>query len=362
MNATTAFPYDDFDDDDLNITSTLSTVSYSGRNFALTLRIIYILIGVTGIGGNGLVLFVIYRVPSLRNITNLFIFNQSLIDFVSSIFLLVCFVTPITALPANPILATIVCSLWSSRYLFWGAHKASTTNLLVLTLERYFAVVHPMSYRRQVRRRRAVVVAGLTWVVGYSFQLFWVIAQRVVDGVCQIVWPSKAAQRAFGSLLFITQIIIPVSLMIFIYTSIYLVLTGRCNKVSASGDIHQHQGSSAQPCGPQDAPPRQNYRVAASRNCLKTLLIVCITYFVCWTPNITYLLYYGFGGKLDFSGWAYLPGVCLGFCNMICNPFIYTFKYAKFKKALKKVFSCRVGDKRQEESNPAGPSKSRNTA
>ncbi|XP_071499814.1 galanin receptor type 1-like [Diadema antillarum] len=333
----------------------------------MILRVSYSLIGAVGMLGNGLVLFVIYRVPSLRNITNLFIFNQSLIDFVSSVFLCVCFLTPVIPLPSDATLAAIFCAIWSSRYIYWGAHKASTTNLLVLTLERYVAIVHPIYYRRHIRRRRAVMVAILVWVIGYAFQLFWAAVQRVVGGVCLIDWPNKEAKMAFGLLLFFTQIVIPVSIMIFIYVSIYMVLNGRISTVSVEEDEpsrQQGQDGGSQPSRPAPAGLRNvlpNYRAAARNNVLKTLLIICIVYVVCWAPNMTIFVYYSVGGKVDFSGWQYLSAVCLAFGNMVLNPFIYTFKYDKFKKALGKVFRGNSRKGMSDESNVSDKPWSTNT-
>ncbi|XP_003726970.2 galanin receptor type 1-like [Strongylocentrotus purpuratus] len=65
-----------FDEEDQNQQST------DLANTILTT--IYIIFTILGIVGNGLVLFVIARIKDLQDVTNLFIANQSLIDFMTS--------------------------------------------------------------------------------------------------------------------------------------------------------------------------------------------------------------------------------------------------------------------------------------
>lgn len=57
-------------------------------------KVLCIIFGILGLLGNGLVLVVMVRVRSLRTITNLFIANQSIIDFLTSIFLLTLLYKP----------------------------------------------------------------------------------------------------------------------------------------------------------------------------------------------------------------------------------------------------------------------------
>ena len=84
-----------------------------------------------------------------------------------------------------------------------------------------------------------------------------------------------------------------------------------------------------------------NYRVRARRNVIKTFVIVCVTYFICWTPNHVTYLWFFLGGDLDFDSAPYFFTVILAFLNMCVNPFIYTFKYHKFQVGLKRAFGLK---------------------
>ena len=85
--------------------------------------------------------------------------------------------------------------------------------------------------------------------------------------------------------------------------------------------------------------PAPSYRDRARKNIIKSLLIVTITFAICWTPNQIIYLVSNLGGYVDFSGVLYDISVVMAFCNMCCNPFIYTFQYRKFQKGVMKLFS-----------------------
>lgn len=322
-------------------------LSWSAAEF---LRIVYLIFGLIGLIGNGLVLFVFIRVRSLRTITNLFIGNQSLIDLVSSIFILISKFrnehTDFTKLSRGT--GIFVCLFWTSDYIYWGLLVSSTTNLVFITLERYMAVVKPIVYRKRVNWVSATVVAVFPWVFGLIFELFWPAVHRLVDGECYPDWRSPWIQAFVGIVIFVAEHIVPIIVMILVYTGIVKKLR---NKVGAEvtganqndqqrvvqtvGNPEAQQGSSQQ--SKQDRAPDLRQRVRS--NVIKTLFLVAFVYIICWTPNqVIFLLYNLNLYDLDFNGVVYTLGVSLAFCNMWINPFIYTFKYRKFQEGLKVVF------------------------
>jgi hypothetical protein len=52
-----------------------------------------------------------------------------------------------------------VCRFWLSRWPLWSFLVASTYSILMLTLERYVAIVHPVFYK--VRKQRVVLACLL---------------------------------------------------------------------------------------------------------------------------------------------------------------------------------------------------------
>ncbi|XP_054763775.2 kiSS-1 receptor-like [Lytechinus pictus] len=311
---------------DSNITSSshAGNVSHVPGALPLPTLIVYISFSILGIFGNGLVLFVIARVEYLQDTTNLLIVNQSLIDGISSILLLANFVLPKPPLPGkNPSLATILCGIWYSQYLYWATDIATMVNLLLLTLERYFAVVYPLRYRRHVKYRLVIVCSLIPWMLGLLHNSYLITLTKIKDGTCLLfMWPNEVMQRAMGIYTFILYFIITFTAMFWMYYRIMNTL--RQASKPALGSVHQVK----------------DYRELARKNAVKTMLSLSLCYATCWAPNqFTYLLYC-LGVNIDLDGTFYYVTVSFAFINMWINPFVYTFQYHKFQNGLKTVFGC----------------------
>ncbi|XP_041473738.1 kiSS-1 receptor-like [Lytechinus variegatus] len=310
---------------DSNITSSShapGNVSNVSGALPLPTLIVYISFSILGIFGNGLVLFVIARVEYLQDTTNLLIVNQSLIDGISSILLLANFVLPKPPLPGkNPSLATILCGIWYSQYLYWATYIASIVNLLLLTLERYFAVVYPLRYRRHVKGRLVIVCSLIPWILGLLHMSYLITLTKIKDGTCLLfLWPNEVMQPAMGIYTFLMYFIITFTAMFWMYYRIMNTL--RQASKPAVGSVHQVK----------------DYRELARKNAVKTMLSLSLCYATCWAPNqFTYLLYC-LGVNIDLGGTFYYVTVSFAFINMWINPFVYTFQYHKFQNGLKTVF------------------------
>lgn len=334
------------------------------------LRIMYLIFGLLGVFGNGLVIYVFLRVRSLMNFTNLFIGNQSLIDLVSSIFLLISKYRDENSDQGQSSLGVgkLKCLFWSSDYVFWALLAASTTNLVFLTLERYMALVLPVTYRNRVNWHSAKVAAVFAWIFGFILQLYWPAVHQWTETSCYPDWRSPLLQAVLGILIFLIKHLIPIMVMVFVYVGIVMKLntkispgltTTETNKISNQKRQDEH-GSSQPPKDdsqlndrqnteppvvgrPKGSDPKQSeLHQRVRRNVIKTLLLVGIIFTVCSTPNQVTFLCYNLGiYQLDFNGNVYVFGVLLAFCNIWINPFIYTFKYRKFQQGLRKIFGLK---------------------
>ena len=75
----------------------------------------------------------------------------------------------------------------------------------------------------------------------------------------------------------------------------------------------------------------------SQRNVIKTLILVSVSFFVCWCPNQIYYLYILQTG-LQFDGIVYTVTLLFIFMNVILNPFIYASKYDDVKDRMKSWF------------------------
>ncbi|XP_072163638.1 green-sensitive opsin P521-like [Diadema setosum] len=92
--------------------------------------------------------------------------------------------------------------------------------------------------------------------------------------------------------------------------------------------------------GPGQESEKMTRREKARRDVVKTVLVVCLAYIVCWAPNDLYVFYGLLGGNVSFNGVAYELTILVAFSNMWINPIIYSFRYHKFQVAIKRLLTC----------------------
>ena len=72
---------------------------------------------------------------------------------------------------------------------------AKKIGLAVITLERYFKIVHAIAHRKHYRQWMTKVGVALPWIGGVCLTLFLSLGTtRIVNGRClkQAVWPNEA--------------------------------------------------------------------------------------------------------------------------------------------------------------------------
>ncbi|XP_038045864.1 mu-type opioid receptor-like [Patiria miniata] len=309
----------------------------------LWLRIFQTIVGIVGILGNGLVCVVIGKVSSMHTRTNAFIFHQAVVDLLGSFMTLLQSEAPIPDPVPNNALGWVVCHIWYSRFALFLLYVISTYNLLSLTMERYFAIVHPFTYQAAFAKRprlKVGVVIAACWIIGTVINSYVANAFKVQGGRCV----SSAAYRSkvIGGLVAILQYIVPVAVMLFAYIRTSVELKSGAARVGpAPANVGQAAGASttdgnAQPEGMMESLLR------ARRNTFKMLLIVFITFLVCWTPNQIIYLLFNLGWNLNVQDWYYLLSIAMVAANSCVNPAIYAFKYRQFRKGIREVFSRRL--------------------
>ena len=309
------------------------------------------IIGSLGVIGNGLVLIVFFRSKS-RHLVNLFIINQSMIDFTSSVVYLLIHLGPkVQLIPGNPV-HSILCKVWVSEYVMWSLFISSSTNLVCITLERYIATMKPAWYRKKVVavKKRIVVVAACVWAFGFLIDAIWAAVQEVLTGnLCVPIYSSPASQAISGITIFFVTYLGPLSVMAFSYTSIVRKLRQQTAKVQAQSPARtlSSRVNATEPRTVQGSllnnkrnARASNTRSRATRNVIQTMMIVSATYAITWAPIAFNYLIFNLGGPLDFTSVWYEVTKLFVHANMCANPFIYAMQYRQFQIGLKRLCCC----------------------
>ncbi len=300
----------------------------------ILLRIYQDIVGILGIVGNALVCFVIWKVPAMQTRTNAFIFHQAVIDFLGATVTLLKSEIPLPVpLPDNG-LRWFLCHVWVSNFALFFFFVMSSFNLLVLTMERYFAIVYPFKYQAAFAtwaRLKIAVTMVLCWLSAAAIKVYLMLIFEEQSGTCVSIPGSKAIGVLTASL----QYVLPVGVMLFAYIRISVEMKRGAARVGPAPAQHRPDGA--------NAPDMAESLLRARRNTFKMLLIVFITFLICWTPNELIFFMFNVGWlDLEFNEWYYLLSVAMVATNCCANPVIYAFKYRQFRSGLMELgFLCR---------------------
>ena len=183
-------------------------------------------VGSVGSVANGFVLLVLLCArQSRRKNINVFIMNQTVLDLLSCLFLILTvvfsgFETPSTAGK------WIICFLFETNAVVAVASYSSIFGLIVITVERYIKIVHPVIHRNHYRRWMTYAGVILPWVDGCCCYLIpaWATAS-MVDGKCmKFMWPTPAMFSAYTLAMFFWHYVIPPAFFLFAYWRIIDVI------------------------------------------------------------------------------------------------------------------------------------------
>jgi len=138
--------------------------------YRYTLDIFTFVIGSVGSVANGFVLLALLCARQYRrkNI-NVFIINQTVLDLLACLFLILTIVfngIETTSVPVK----WIICLLFETNTVVAVASYSSIFGLVVITVERYVKIVHPVVHRNHYRRWMTLAGVILPWVDGVCCQ------------------------------------------------------------------------------------------------------------------------------------------------------------------------------------------------
>lgn len=138
--------------------------------------ICFSLIGITGFLGNTLVIFVVLMNPQMRSTTNMLIINLAIADL-----LFVIFCVPFTAIDYVAHewpLGNAWCKI--DQYLIIVTAMASIYTLVLMSLDRFLAVVYPISSRSFRNEQNALIAVTVLWILILSIAIPVIFAHGVV--------------------------------------------------------------------------------------------------------------------------------------------------------------------------------------
>lgn len=282
----------------------------------LTLAVLFISIGLVA---NLLVVIAVWRKRSLRSTTNYLLVNLAVSDIISLSFL------PFIAMQENVwieegILADFLCKFFFNYHIPLTASFASIVTLLVLSIERYHAVVKPMKSGFRLREETVRYAIIIVWAFAICLTLPYYIFGYSRKNKCRHNVPDDAIE-IYIIIVMLTVVIVPFFVISFCYIQIVRDLYMKPRQV-----------------GPQNVEMAEDQLV--KRKLVKLSLYVTLAYVICFFPMAITLILNAYDDK-RFSSKLYKNASILYFLESSVNPLIYSFQSSNFRQAFKELLKCR---------------------
>ena len=309
------------------ITGGSTMASSSSRGTELYLYCALVVIGVVGTVTNALILYAM--VASKQHNKQVLIFNQNVLDFFSSFFMVVTNSIKLCDIYLTGSVGYWLCVLLLNDCLVWWGTNGSVTNLVFITVERYLKVVHPVWSKNKLRNWMIYLAVAFSWISGVIVNAIGLFPiSEVVDGTCN---PFVTANNETYTIIILASCFLPayvvvLSIFVFCYWRI-LIIIRRQARVMAAHDA----------AGPTAAQTTFNQ---IQSNIVKTMILVSALYAVSWLPMDIYLSYAILNPNSTSYG-GYHATMSIAFLHVCTNPFIYATKFDPVKEVLLQLITCK---------------------
>ncbi|ESO99050.1 hypothetical protein LOTGIDRAFT_142302, partial [Lottia gigantea] len=303
------------------------------------------------VGGNVLVLLAVFVNSHLRSTTNYFIVNLAIADL-----LLGTCVLPFSA-------SLEVLNFWAFGQIFcdiWAAIDvlcctASIMSLCVISIDRYIGVTRPLQHSSILTEKRAFYIIILIWLLSISISVAPLVGWKEPPDPDPLIC---SVTTNLGYVLFSVagSFYIPLLIIIVVYIRIYreavknsrFLSTGvRTSKIDECEGVQLriHMGRTCTQPG-RKVTHRMTLagkvaKFKREKKAAKTLGIVVGVFILCWFPFFFILPLGSLCPVCEIPEDLFKVIFWLGYCNSLMNPVIYACSSREFKRAFKRILTCK---------------------
>ncbi|XP_078573424.1 G-protein coupled receptor 54-like [Branchiostoma floridae x Branchiostoma japonicum] len=286
-----------------------------------TISAVVFLVGLTG---NSLVIYVVARFQEMHTVTNYYISNLAVTDLA---FLICCL--PFSAVKHVTFeweLGLFMCKFVS--YMMQVTVQATCLTLAVLSVDRYCAIVHPVTSMSFRTKKVAKIICASVWAASALLGIPVAVNYELVEYdyygrryYCQEVWQSESGQRSYMLYTVLLAYVIP------------LACCGACGVLIIRRLLTRMERHPAQ--------QRNQARQTRRTTCI--IVSVVVIFALSWLPNHAINLWRVYNLKAELTdtiGALKAAALILSYSNSAVNPFVYTLIGENYRNCLKKSAPC----------------------
>lgn len=296
------------------------TVSQTARGSTTTTQIIYSIVSIVALLGNTLVILVfIFDKRLLKKSYNKLIFSLAIADVLTAVNLIT---NPVFVLgdsfpyPRSPVLGELFCRLIWSRTILFQLASFSVYICLVLTIERWFAVVKPHVYSNTFSRRRIVCYICSSWVCAFisaGSGMIETVYNASPKQICEFHFIAEGSvpRVVIGVFQAVMKMVFPCITMIGLY--IHMIYTVKTSAAASAASKVKLRSSMTRMVG-----------------------FTCCSLIICYAPN-QILWVFALAGKVELDSEAHHSTALLTFVASCINPVIYGLSNRNYRKRYKEI-------------------------
>uniref|UniRef100_H2N1I8 Neuromedin-K receptor n=1 Tax=Oryzias latipes TaxID=8090 RepID=H2N1I8_ORYLA len=280
----------------------------------------YSLVLAVAVFGNVIVIWIILAHKRMRTVTNYFLLNLAFSD--ASMAAFNTLINFIYAAHGEWYFGEAYCKF--HNFFPVTSVFASIYSMTAIAVDRYMAIIHPLKPRLSAKATTGIIVCiwSLAIVLAFPLCYFSTTQVRPRRTICYVAWPRMADDSFMYHIIVAVLIyVLPLVVMGITYTIVGLTLWG--------GEI------------PGDTSDNYHGQLQAKRKVVKMMIIVVVTFALCWLPYHIYFIVTGINKRL--SKWKYIQQVYLSvmwlaMSSTMYNPIIYCCLNSRFRAGFKRAF------------------------
>ncbi|XP_060537437.1 gastrin/cholecystokinin type B receptor-like [Cylas formicarius] len=315
---------------------------------------------ILGLTGNCLIIFTTFRYRRMQSVTNMFLSSLA-----SSDLLLIIFCIPVKVAKLFSYTWTMGVVLCKSvHYMQNVSAICSVLTLTAISIERYYAIVHPMKAKYVCTRSQAKRIIFFIWLVSILFAFPTILVQiQMPVGKnseyrwCVRDWGNKVLWRFHELYMMILILLFPFFIMTYSYARIccevWKLMERRCDMVreriiESKKPPEQLEESSVDPdhVVKSKISRVKNFRddTIMVKQVIYMLVTVVTLFAICWSPLLVDNILNAYDilcpertGALKYMSSAFH---LMAYFNSCVNPIIYGFMSKSFRESFMLALCC----------------------
>ena len=288
----------------------------------IILSSIWIPIFIIGFFGNILVCVTVYRTKKMHFFVYYLLTSMAISDAMSCIFSALYLIFQFFYIYLGLSLSTksLLCQV--DKLMIYTSYYTSTHTLIVISLERYYTIVRNRIVLK--RNRFDLVIIILTWLFGFAVAIPMIYVVGVTKDspyICDYVNITTNQSKAYITVLTLVEVVIPFTIITYLYSSIIRYVKSRLNSISAL----THTETSRD----------RNKRDAIRMLTVVTVIFIVFSFFLHCTKMVM-----AFSGAIMITLYRsglpnfYIYGDGLAVLLNVINPFIYSICNKSFRQSM----------------------------